>query len=265
VIRAPSLLLNPTLDPEFIKKEIVADPVAKSCEWDATWRADINSLLDPALIDASIVPNRHELPPRPGMRVVGFVDAASGVGKDSMTLAIAYHDILTEHAVLACVKEWVPPFSPEQVCVECAQTLKSYGVHRVFSDRYSLGWTFEAFRRHHIALEYADKSRSDLYRELLPLLSSGSVELLDHKKLRMQLLSLERKLSRGTGHETIDAPTGMHEDVANAVAGALVTCNARGGSSGFGAISLSPTRPGVVTDYQQRRWADYVCGRAPSN
>jgi hypothetical protein len=264
VIRAPSLLLNPTLDAEFIRKEIAADPVAKSCEWEATWRADINSLLDPALIDACIIPNRRELPPRPRMRSVAFLDAASGVGKDSMTLGIAYQDILSEKVVLACIKEWVPPFSPEQVCSESAQTLKGYGIHRVLSDRYSLGWTFEAFRRHSITLEYSDKSRSDLYRELLPLLSSGSVELLDNKKLRMQLLSLERRLSRGTGHETIDAPNGMHEDVANAVAGALVTCNARGVSSGFGAISLGPSHPGVVTNYEQRRWADYVCGRAPS-
>jgi hypothetical protein len=53
------------------------------------------------------------------------------------------------------------------------------------------------------------------------LLNSGRVELLDHPRLHAQLLSLERRTARG-GKDSIDHPPNGHDDLANAVAGALV-------------------------------------------
>jgi len=222
VVRAPSIALNPTLDQTFIDKEIASDPAAKRAEWLAEWRSDIAALLDPALIDTCIIKGRNELPYNPTMRPVAFLDSASGVGKDAMVLAIAYQDILTERAVLACIREVRPPFSPEQICAEFAETMRSYRVHRIISDRYSLNWVAERFRAHGVTVEYSHKTRSELYRALLPLISSDRIELLDNPRLRTQLASLERRVSRGTGHETIDAPSGLSEDTANAAAGALV-------------------------------------------
>ena len=60
-----------------------------------------------------------------------------------------------------------------------------------------------------------------LIRDLLPLLNSTAADLLEHDKLVTQLISLERRTSRG-GKDSIDHPPGGHDDVANAVAGALV-------------------------------------------
>jgi hypothetical protein len=260
VIRAATRQLNPTISSEFIDAEIAADPAAKRAEWLAEWRADISSLLDPALIDACVVAGRHELMPRPDMRAVAFLDAASGVGKDSMVLAVAYTDIMTDRPTLACIREWQPPFSPEQVCAECAQTLRAYGLSRVMSDRYSLGWTFEALRRHQITLEYSSRSRSDLYRELIPLVTSGAVDLLDHKKLRTQLLSLERRISRATGHETIDAPVGQHEDVANAACGALVLASEGCGGPQFGYVGVPSRFTQPTSDDEWRPLSLYICG-----
>jgi hypothetical protein len=51
-------------------------------------------------------------------------------------------------------------------------------------------------------------------------LNSGRVELLDVPRLQSQLLSLERRASRGRG-DTIDPPGG-HDDLVNAAAGALL-------------------------------------------
>jgi hypothetical protein len=55
----------------------------------------------------------------------------------------------------------------------------------------------------------------------LPLLNSGRVDLLDNPTLITQLCSLERRTARG-GRDSIDHAPGGHDDVANAVAGALV-------------------------------------------
>jgi hypothetical protein len=54
----------------------------------------------------------------------------------------------------------------------------------------------------------------------LPLLNSGRVELLDHKRLVAQLCGLERRTSRA-GRDSIDHVPGGHDDIANGVAGAV--------------------------------------------
>jgi hypothetical protein len=56
---------------------------------------------------------------------------------------------------------------------------------------------------------------------LLPLINSGGVDLLDNDRLKTQLLGLERRTSRA-GRDSIDHSPGGHDDIANAVAGAIV-------------------------------------------
>src|SRR5262249_55169250 len=77
--------------------------------------------------------------------------------------------------------------------------------------------------------------KTDLYRDFLPLINSGKVELLDHPRLTAQLCSLERRTSRGTGKDSIDHPTGpaWHDDLANACAGALTLVAGRRGPMKF--------------------------------
>jgi hypothetical protein len=72
-----------------------------------------------------------------------------------------------------------------------------------------------------------------LYRDLLPRLNSGEVELLDHPRLVHQLVNLERRTARG-GRDSIDHPVHAHDDCANAVAGAIA---AAFGRSGYGMLS----------------------------
>ena len=74
------------------------------------------------------------------------------------------------------------------------------------------------------------KSKSELYVELLPLVNARRCELLDVPRLKTQLLTLERRVGRGTGRDSVDHQPGAHDDVANAAAGALVL--AAGGKVG---------------------------------
>ena len=79
----------------------------------------------------------------------------------------------------------------------------------------------EQFNRNGIAYEPAELNKSEIYQELLPLLNSRVVALLDNDRLQRQLLSLERRTSRA-GRDAINHPRGARDDLANAVAGALV-------------------------------------------
>jgi hypothetical protein len=62
----------------------------------------------------------------------------------------------------------------------------------------------------------------------LPILNGGRAELLDHPRLVAQLCALERRTARG-GRDSIDHPPGAHDDIANAVAGAIVTASCASG------------------------------------
>lgn len=57
-----------------------------------------------------------------------------------------------------------------------------------------------------------------MYVDLLPLINSRQIDLLDHTKLVSQLCSLERRTAR-SGRDSIDHPPQGHDDLINAVAG----------------------------------------------
>ena len=99
--------------------------------------------------------------------------------------------------------------------------MKQYRYSKVYGDHYGGEWPREQFNKRGIYYEPAEKPKSELYRDLLPLINSEAVGLLDSERLLYQLVMLERQASRG-GKESIDHPKGGHDDVANAVAGALV-------------------------------------------
>jgi hypothetical protein len=225
VWQAPTRAMNPTVDERVITEAYEADEASAAAEYGAEFRRDIESFIAREVIDSATVPGRVGLPPVRGVRYFGFVDPSGG-GQDSFTLAVAHVEERQGQriAVLDYVSERRPPFSPEQVAAEYAEALKSYRVTTVQSDRYAGQWPVEVFARHGVTVEQSAAAKSDLYRELLPLLNSGRVELLDHPRLQMQLLGLERRTARG-GRDSIDHPPNGHDDVVNAAAGALVTAS----------------------------------------
>ena len=123
--------------------------------------------------------------------------------------------------VLDMVREVQPDFSPRNVVEGFARDLKRYGVTDVQGDHWGGEFPRELFREHGITYRPADHPKSDLYREWLPLLNAGRLQLLDLPRLKAQFCGLERKVAR-SGQESIDHAPGGHDDVANAVAGACV-------------------------------------------
>jgi len=122
---------------------------------------------------------------------------------------------------LDCLRETRAPFAPEAVVEDFCRTLAAYRISRITGDRYAGAWPGEQFAKRNITYIPADRVKSDLYRDMLPLLNSQRVQLLDNKRLITQLAGLERRTARG-GKDSIDHGPGRHDDVANAAAGALV-------------------------------------------
>jgi hypothetical protein len=215
VVRGPSVSFNPTLPSSVIDRAIERDPEAASAEWLGQWRSDLADFVSREAVDAATVPGRFELSPIAGVSYAAFVDPSGG-SADSMTLAIGHRE--GERIGIDAIRERRPPFSPADVVAEFALVLASYRISSVSGDRYGGEWPVERFREHGIAYHAAERSKSDIYTELLPTLNSGRIELLDHPRLAAQLLGLERRTARG-GRDSIDHGPGAHDDIANAVAG----------------------------------------------
>jgi hypothetical protein len=221
--RAATRTMNPTVPQQVVDDAIARDPDYAEAEFLAQFRSDIENFISREIVESLIIPGRFELPPLPSTRYAAFVDPSGG-SQDAMTLAIAHSEggSVTGSVILDVLREHRPPFDPDAVCRDFADTLRPYHVSRVTGDRYGGVWPAERFAAHGISYDPAEKPKSDLYRELLPLLNGGRVELLDNPRLAAQLCSLERRTARG-GRDSIDHPPGGHDDLINAAAGCITT------------------------------------------
>jgi hypothetical protein len=243
VWRGASLEMNPSLDPAIIEEAYEDDPASAAAEYGAEFRDDVNDFVPREVIDACTARGRAELLPADGVQYRAFVDPSGGTG-DSMTIAVAHRQ--GNIGVLDCIREIRPPFSPQDVVVDFAALLKSYRVHEVVGDRYAGEWPREQFRGAGITYRVSDHPKSDIYRDTLPLLNSGKVELLDVPRLASQFCGLERRTSRG-GRDSIDHSPGLHDDLANAAAGALLLVQTRRGLHINPAVAERFARPELVT------------------
>lgn len=222
LVQAPTLELNPTFDRAAVATALEEDPAGARAEYLAEFRRDIESYVNREAVEACVIAGRRELPRMAQTRYSAFCDPSGGRG-DSFTIAIGHTIEEKDHpiAVVDCIRERKPPFSPESVTEEYAKLLKAYGISKVTGDRYSAEWVSESFKRRGIVYVPAPKPKSEMYVNLLAILNAGRVELLDDDRLVNQLVGLERRTSRA-GKDSVDHGPGGHDDLANCIAGLAV-------------------------------------------
>ena len=221
VWQAGTLTMNPGMSPEVVAEAYRDDPESASAEYGAQFRSDIADFVSREAVDACTVPGRLEMLPVSAIHYVAGIDPSGG-SADSMTLAVAHER--DGVAVLDCIREVRPPFSPAQVTEEFAAVLKSFGVTHVVGDRWGGEFVREPFRANGIEYRLSEAPKSLVYQNLLPLLNGGKLELLDLPRLAAQLVGLERRTAR-SGRDSIDHGPGGHDDVINAAALALLAAS----------------------------------------
>jgi hypothetical protein len=230
---------NETIPQREIDRELERDRARNTAELLAEFRSDLESFVSIEVVE-SCIGSYFEMGPVASTSYYGFTDPSGG-SDDSFSLGIAHRD---GERVVVCIREVKPPLSPENVIAEFVSVLKSYHCHKVTGDRYGGEFPREQFRKRGITYNVSDRVKSDIYVDFLPLLNSGRVMLPRSEKLIRQLCSLERTTVRGSGKDTIDHPRdrGMHDDLANAVAGAAVL------AASFGGYSLELLRKATAWD-----------------
>jgi hypothetical protein len=228
VAQGTSRSLNPTLSQKVVDRAMERDAAVARAEYLAEFRTDVESLISQEAVAACVDAGVRERAFERKHSYVAFIDPSGG-SSDSMTMAIAHRE--GETLVLDLIREHHPPFSPEQVVAEFSSTIRKYRCSQAFGDRYAGEWVVEQFRKCGVHYEPSEQTRSELYIDLLPIINSRAVGLLDHERLMVQLVSLERTSVRGGGREKVDHAKGCHDDVANAVAGAVVLTSQDSGYS----------------------------------
>jgi hypothetical protein len=219
VAKAPSRALNPTLPSRVVERARERDPQAARAEYDGEFRNDVAGFLDFEIVESTVERGVTVRPPRAGTRYRSGCDPSGGA-RDSFTLSICHDE--ANLAVLDCIVEIKAPFNPALATAEMADVLKSYGLSRTVGDRYAAEWVVAAFAKNGITYENAERDRSMIYLDALPMFTSGRVRLLDNPRLVSQFVSLERRTSPG-GRDRVDHGPGGHDDLCNAVSLALVT------------------------------------------
>ena len=186
------------------------------------FRDDIGGWLPLDVIEGAVDRGVTARPPHPVHRYRSFCDP-SGARGDSFTCAIAHDDMGL--AVLDCLVEIRPPFNPMEAIAQIAAVLREYGLTETTGDRYAAEFNVAAFASCGITYRNADRDRSTIYQDVLPLFTSGRVRLLDNRKMITQFAALERRTS-SVGKDRIDHGPGGHDDLANSAAGALMAASA---------------------------------------
>lgn len=215
VAQGTSRDFNPSLSQSVVDRALERDRAAASAEYLAQFRADIETFIAYEVVQAC-VGDHVEMAPLSKQHYFAFVDPSGG-SADSFTMAVAHRD--GERFVVDATREVRPPFSPEAVIDDFSILLKTYHIARVTGDRYAGEFPRELFRRRGIEYCCSEKPKSNLFRDLLPLLNSGRIVLPKSDRLVDQLCGLERRTAR-SGKDSIDHGPGGHDDLANAVAGA---------------------------------------------
>jgi phage terminase large subunit-like protein len=136
-----------------------------------------------------------------------------------MTLAVAHGQ--EKKVVLDALLEFIPPFDPGLVIQEIVEVSRHYRIRKIIQDRHAVAWIANDFKPHGIEVEISDKTKSQIYEHFAVAMNKNLVELLDNKRLKDQVINLQKYLRPG-GMVKIDHVSGAHDDVINAVAGAVV-------------------------------------------
>jgi hypothetical protein len=215
VAQGTSRDFNPSLPQAVVDRALERDRAAASAEYLAEFRTDIESFVSYEVVTAC-VGDYVEMAPLTKFRYSAFTDPSGG-SADSFTLSIAHRE--NDRIFIDAIREVQPPFSPEAVINEFAALCRSYRISRIEGDRYAGEFPRQQFRKRGVEYQCSDKTKSDLFRDLLPMLNAGRLTLPKSYRLVNQLCGLERRVAR-SGKDSIDHGPGSHDDLANAVAGA---------------------------------------------
>ena len=205
-----------------LEEEKANDPSAFASEYGAEYRLDLEDYLSQEAIGSCVVAGREALRYEPGKHHYLFVDTAGGGGQDSLAACVTR--TIPIGAQVCRLFERKPPFDAEAVCDEIAALAAEYNVTMVRGDNFSGATWASMFKQRGLTQVVEKATATVLFRNFAPCVTGKKVELLDPNTGMTQERALNQlvRLEKREGGEKITHPQGEHDDVANALAGAVL-------------------------------------------
>lgn len=231
-----TLSMHPLFDTDKIKRALKEDRSAAMADYYSVFQDEKSNFLPEEIINRAIVKGQTELPYDSEVeRYYAFADSAQMLRKGGDEFAFSLcHIEKDEEAeeeeektifVVDKLVTWTPPADVKNIEFEILEICQEYKINQIWMDRVAIGFTTSFFREHGIKITPSPKTKSQIYETCGYMLNRDQVDLIDNKKLRIQAMSLERRLRSG-GRAEIDAMGGrLKDDAVNVVFGALVMCN----------------------------------------
>ena len=220
VWKAPTAVMNPCFRESAIRKFFERDKVAARSEYDAEFREDLETYMSLEFIESLTLAGRPLIPPVDTRRYSAFVDVSGG-RNDSFTLGIVHKECDGMIIVNRLEEVRSPIPNPQDVIKTFCEILHTYQITQVIGDRYGGNWSSSEFKKNGVMYADSKLDKSEIYLQFQAICAMHQIRLPDSERLRLQLQSLERR-TRAGGKDTVDHPEGLHDDIANACAGAAV-------------------------------------------
>ena len=219
VAHGASRTLNPSLPQRVVDRALEKDRARATAEYLAEFRTDVEGFVALEVVEGCVGDHREMLPAA-GVTYRAFVDPSGG-SEDAMTLAIAHKTTRPDKRVSSTLsarrgrRSRHRPWSTTSP--RCSRAIASARLLAITTAASSLRNRSAGTAS---ATKSASSPKSDLFRDMLPLLNAGHITLPRHDRLIAQIVGLERRVSRA-GRDSIDHAPGAHDDLANAVAGVV--------------------------------------------
>jgi len=220
VWRSGTTDMNPLFDREKIEQELAEDRASAMSEYFSEWREDLSSLIESSYLEAAMT--RQPMPPQPGIRYVAFCDLSGGKN-DSHAICVVHREgdkiIEDEHLEIQAGEA-----SVDAVVQRFSELARRYGCREITGDQFGAEWASGPFAKAGTPLVKSPMAKSNLFLNAAALIKSGKCELIHSDRVLTQFTSLDRRPGPG-GVDTVMKIPGSRDDLANAVAGALVTAH----------------------------------------
>lgn len=220
IVKGSTRDFNPTVPQAFVDAELARDPEAAQAEYLTIPRSDIAPFIDAALIDSVTRSEPRELPYLAVNRNGAFNSYFAGLdvsGGRSDAAGCAVAHMVGDLVIVDAVRRWPAPHDPQVVAGEVAAFLREYKITSAHADEYAAEFARSVYASAGVALVSAPGTRSEAYLHMLPLMTTGRIELPPEPVLRNELLGLERRTGRN-GRDTVDHRPHCHDDLSNCVA-----------------------------------------------
>ena len=198
------------------------------------------------------------------IKYIAFCDAPEGLAGTVSRWRWRTREVnsRTRTVVLDLVREHKPRFVPAAVVAEYAAILRLFKITEVQGDGFAGGFHADEWANHQIKFVACERTTSENYLALLPLLlQPGRVRLCDNAVLRQQLAGLERRVHAGARESVSHAQTqSAHDDVATSAAGAIVLAASRPTYNLFapGLFDDEPQEPSWAERERQRHYDELL-------